>query len=209
MEISVQCACIFYKLKDMKRAFISLALIISLFSFTGCLGGNDSSGGTQLQNFSVYTAPAFSISMPNSWHTIEPKDFSKDIPQETQIIFRDNIKSDLFTANANVTKRLLKQQTNSLNYGKSMMNENKSSLLNFKEISRDEDFNIAIGGQMQKTLLVLFEGKESESDPTIRIVQTYAVNGSDAYTVTAAYLPESLELDAENAKNIVKSFKVK
>ena len=55
----------------------------------------------------------------------------------------------------------------------------------------------------------MFEGKESEVDPTIRIVQTYAVNGSDAYTITAAYLSDSLEIQAENAKNIVKSFKVK
>ncbi|MBA4336866.1 hypothetical protein C0416_03805 [bacterium] len=149
------------------------------------------------------------MSVPNQWQTIEPKDFSSEVPQETQIIFRDNVQNDIFTSNANVTKRLLTKQANSLDHGKAMMNENKGSMLNFKEISRDEDFNIAIGGQMQKTLLVLFEGKESEADPTIRIVQTYAVNGTDAYTITAAYLPTSTELDAENAKNIVKSFKVK
>lgn len=194
---------------DMKRAILSLMLIVSLFVFTGCFGGDNSSESVQLQNFSVYNAPTFSMSIPNQWQTIEPKDFSSDVPRETQIIFRDHIQSDIFTSNANVTKRILTQATNSLNYGKSMMRENKGSLLNFKEISRDEEFNIVTGGQIQETLLVLFEGKENEAEPTIRIVQTYAVNGSDAYTITAAYLPDSLELQSENAKNIVKSFKVK
>lgn len=193
----------------MKRTIFSLMIILSLFSFSGCFGGDDSTDTSQLQNFSVYTAPTFSISIPNQWQTIEPKDFSSDVPQETQIIFRDNIQSDIFTANANVTKRILTKPFNSLDYGKAMMKENKGSLLNFKEVSRDEEFNIVIGGQLQKTLLVLFEGKENEAEPTIRIIQTYAVNGSDAYTITAAYLPDSLELQSENAKNIVKSFKVK
>ncbi|MBD3156772.1 hypothetical protein GF369_02990 [Candidatus Peregrinibacteria bacterium] len=192
----------------MKRYTIALCMIFSLIFLTGCFGSSDDAAETQLENFSVYKAPTFSISVPQQWQTIEPKDFSRDIPQETQIIFRDHIQNDIFTANANVTKRILTQPISSVEYGKSMVNENKESLLNFKEISRDEEFNIAIGGQMQKTLLVMFEGKENESEPTIRIVQTYAVNGSDAYTVTAAYRTDASELQVEEAKNIVKSFKV-
>ncbi len=192
----------------MKRYSIALYMIFSLVFLTGCFGGEPDSSQSQLENFSVYNAPTFSISIPQQWQTIEPKDFSRDIPQETKIIFRDHIQNDIFTANANVTKRLLTKPISSSAYGKSMMNENKESMLNFKEISRDEEFNIAIGGQMQKTLLVMFEGKENEAEPTIRIIQTYAVNGSDAYTVTAAYRTDASELQAEEAKNIVKSFKV-
>lgn len=199
----------FINKRYMNRTFLSLTLAVSLFSLTGCFGSTTTVETSQLQNFRVYTAPTFSISVPNQWQTIEPKDFASDVPQETQIIFRDNVQNDIFTSNANVTKKLLTKQTNSLDYGKLMITENKGSLLNFKEISRDEDFNMAIGGQVQKTLLVLFEGKENEAEPTIRIVQTYAVNRIDAYTITAAYLTDSTELDAENAKNIVKSFKVK
>lgn len=192
----------------MKRYSIALYMIFSLVFLTGCFGGESDPSQSQLENFSVYNAPTFSISVPQQWQTIEPKDFSRDIPQETKIIFRDHIQNDIFTANANVTKRLLTKPISSATYGKSMMNENKESMLNFKEISRDEEFNIAIGGQMQKTLLVMFEGKENEAEPTIRIIQTYAVNGSDAYTVTAAYRTDASELQAEEAKNIVKSFKV-
>ena len=88
----------------MKRTILILILLFSLSSFTGCFGGNDNQSESQLQNFSVYSAPTFSISIPNQWQTIEPKDFSNDVPEETQIIFRDNVQSDIFTANANVTK---------------------------------------------------------------------------------------------------------
>ena len=79
----------------MKRSILSLILVVSLFTFTGCFGSDDSSDESQLQNFSVYNAPTFSISIPSQWQTIEPKDFSNDVPQETQIIFRDHIKSDI------------------------------------------------------------------------------------------------------------------
>jgi len=194
----------------MKRKVSILVILFSLFAFTGCFDNNNPENTTsQLKNFTTYNAPNFSISIPNQWQIIEPKDFSSEIPKETQIIFRDNIQSSSFTANANVTKRILTKPISSLEYGKQVLNENKKSLLNFKEISRDEEFNIIIGGQTQKTLFVLFEGKENEVKPTIRIAQTYAVNSSDAYTITAAYLPESLELQSETASNIVKSFKIK
>ncbi|MCD6109228.1 hypothetical protein J7J83_00480 [bacterium] len=193
----------------MRRTILSLIILTSVFTFTGCFDSNDNADTTnRLKNFIVYKAPTFSISIPNQWQTIEPKDFTSNIPKETQIIFRDNIQNSTFTTNANVTKRILSRATNSLNYGKEIMAENKQTLLNFREISRDEDFNIAIGGQMQKSLFVLFEGKENEVEPTIRIAQTYAVNSSDAYTVTVAYLPDTSDLQAETSKNIVKSFKV-
>jgi hypothetical protein len=190
-----------------KKSYIGI-LISSVFLLTGCFGGGDSTDEGQLHNFSTFAAPAFSISVPQQWEVIEPKDFSKDIPNETQIIFRDNIQNDIFTPNANVTKRLLRTQATSVEFGKSVIQENKNTLLNYREISRDEEFNIVIGGQLQKSILIMFEGKQSEQEPTIRVVQTYAINGIDAYVATAAYLPDSSEILAENAKNIVKSFKV-
>lgn len=193
----------------MTQKSLAVILFSSIFLLTGCFGGEEEIDNGQLHNFTTYTAPTFTIGIPQQWEVIEPKDFSKDIPDETQIIFRDNITSDIFTANSNVTKRLLRSPMSSTDFGKSEIQENKNTLLNYREISRDEEFNIVIGGQMQKTLLIMFEGKQSESEPTIRVVQTYAVNGTDAYTATAAYLPDATELASENAKNIIKSFKVK
>lgn len=190
-----------------KKTF--LLLPVSLLVFTGCFGGGDNSASDgQLQNFTTFESTTFSISKPQQWKVIEAKDFSNDIPNETQIIFRDNVLNDKFTSNANVTKKILKSPISSYDFAKSQISETKNTLLNYKEISRDEEFNVVVGGQMQKSILIMFEGKQTEAEPTIRIVQVYAVNGTDAYTATAAYLLEADEVTVDNAKNIVKSFKI-
>jgi hypothetical protein len=195
----------------MNKTLKGFALIpLVLLTFTGCFGGDDEETPTngELQNFTTFQTANFSISKPQDWKVIEAKDFSQDVPSETQIIFRDNILNDRFTPNSNVTKRMLNYPMSSFEFGKTQIDETKSTLLNFKEVSRDEEFNIVIGGQLQKTMLILFEGKQTESQPTLRIMQTFAVNGTDAYTTTAAYLKDADDITVENAKSIVKSFKV-
>jgi len=196
-------------MKNLKKLLIFIP-ITSLFLLTGCFGDTTVvNSGEDLANFKTYTAPSFTVGIPNQWETIEPKDFSSDIPNETQVIFRDNIKSDIFTPNANIAKVILGQQMSTYDFARNEISKNRNSLLNYDEISRDEEFNIAIGGQMAKTILILFEGKLREADPKVRMIQVYAVNGADAYTVTAAYRADSSELVSTAAKNIVKSFKIK
>ena len=191
------------------KKLIILTLAASLLSFTGCFGsGGDSGTTTDLKNFRTYKASTFSISVPATWETIEAKDFSKDVPIETQVIFRNNLRSNVFTENANVTKKILTSPLSAFDYAKSEVIENINSLINYKEISRDEEFNILVGGKMQKTILILFEGKEDAQQSTIRILQVYAVNSTDAYTATAAYKSDADSLTIENGKNIIKSFKV-
>jgi len=191
----------------MKKLIIFSALI-SLFVMTGCFGSGDSGTTTELKNFKTYKATTFAIGIPSTWEIIEAKDFSKDIPMETLVIFRNNIQSDVFTENANVTKKILKSSMSTYDFAKSEVLENRNSLINYKEISRDEEFNVVVGGKMQKSILILFEGKENTQEPTIRMLQVYAVNGTDAYTVTAAYKSDADNLTIDNAKNIIKSFKV-
>lgn len=192
----------------MKKA-LSISLITSIFLLTGCFGSNDTIETPEFAGFSTYNAPGFSISVPASWETIEPKDFTSDIPSQTQIIFRNNIKNDIFTANANVTKSILSSAMTTQEFAKSEISGNKSTLLNYQEISRNNEHKIIVGGEIHNTVMILFEGKENEQQPTLRITQTYAVNGADAYTITSAYLKDSDEILAENAQNIIKTFKVK
>lgn len=192
----------------MKKLIISV-FFLSLLSFTGCFGSGDGGASeADLKNFKTYKASTFSISVPSTWEIIEAKDFSRDIPVETQVIFRNTVRSNIFTENANVTKKILTSQMGAFDFAKSAVIENKNSLINYKEISRDEEFNILVAGKMQKTILILFEGKEDAQQPVVRLLQVYAVNGTDAYTATAAYKSDADSLTIENAKNIIKSFKV-
>lgn len=194
----------------MKKSLI-IYLLGVVFLLTGCFGGN---GDTlpevpEFEGFSTYNASTFSISIPNAWEIIEPRDFTEDIPAQTQIIFKDNVKSDRFTANANITKQLLNAPMTSLEFARSEISGHKSTLLNYREISRNGEFKVIVGDKFHNTVYILFEGKQSEEQPTIRIVQTFAVNGADAYTITSAYLKNGDELAAEVAGKIIETFRVK
>ncbi len=189
---------------------LNIFLLGAVFVLTGCFGSGDATIDVpQFEGFKTYETPSFFISVPERWEVIEQKDFSDDIPSQTQIIFRNNIKNDKFTANANVTKQLLSQAMTSQEFARSEIAGHKSTLLNYQEISRNDEFKVIIGDKVQNSVYLLFEGKQAEDQPIIRVVQTYAVNGADAYTVTAAYLKDSDELTAEAAGRIIETFKLK
>lgn len=184
--------------------------LISTLTFSGCFESGDSDISSDIPSgYKTFNAASFSISAPSEWEIIEPVDFTSNIPAGTQVIMRDNVKHDIFTANANVTKEILNSSMSSYDFGLTVM-ENNKKLKNYREISRYNEYKILIGGDLVKTILVEFEGKESEEQPTIRVVQTYAVAGADAYTISAAYYHGPVDdLSGEIAEQIVKTFRVK
>jgi len=190
---------------------LTIYLLVALFVLTGCFGGDseETFETPVFEGFTEYEAPGFAISVPDNWEVIEPKDFTSDIPAQTQIIFRNNIKNDQFTANANVTKQLLDTPMTSLEFAKSEIRGHKETLLNYAEVSRNDEFKVIVGSKIHNSVFILFEGKQTEGQPILRVVQTFAVNGADAYTITAAYFKTTDELIAEVAKNIIETFKVK
>jgi hypothetical protein len=193
----------------MKKLYIFL--LISVFVLNGCFGSDEPEIQTpQFEGFNTYEAPSFSIAVPERWDVIEQRDFTDDIPSQTQVIFKNNIKNDKFTANANVTKQLLNEAMTSQEFARTEIAGHKSTLLNYREISRNDEFKVIVGDKVHNSIFILFEGKQAENQPMIRVVQTFAVNGADAYTVTAAYLKETEdELLEETSKNIIETFKVK
>lgn len=188
-----------------KKYILGLCFV---FLLTGCFGGGEEVTREVPENYTEYEVPAFSIHIPDNWKVIEPKDFSDEIPHGTQIAFHSNVKSDIFTTNANIAKRLLTSPQTSMEFARSSIGVNKENLMNYREVARDDKFNILIGEEIEKTILILFEGKLRETDPTVRFIQTYAVKGADAYTITAAYSGMADEFEIEAAENIVKSFKI-
>ncbi len=193
----------------MKKLYIFL--LISLFLLNGCFGGDEPELKTpEFEGFKTYEAPSFSIAVPERWEIIEQRDFKDDIPSQTQVIFKNNIKNDKFTANANVNKQLLNKAMTSGEFARTEIAGHKSTLLNYREISRNDEFKVIVGDKVHNSVFILFEGKQAENQSMIRVVQTFAVNGADAYTVTAAYLKETEdELLEETSKNIIETFKVK
>jgi hypothetical protein len=192
-----------------KKSLFIFGLCATL-TFTGCFGGDEEDVSTDIpSDFKTFNATSFSISVPGPWEIIEAADFTSDIPAGTQVIFKNNIKDDVFTANTNVSKEILTSPFSTYDFGLNIMANNKK-LKNYREISRDNEYKILIGGNLVNSILVEFEGKENEGQPNIRVVQTYAVAGADAYTISSAYHFGPIDdLSGEIAEKIIKTFRVK
>ena len=194
----------------MYKKLLLYTLILPVLLFTGCFGGGEEATDGSADNFRGYDLEEIYISVPTDWEVIEASDLPDDIAQnEAVIVFRDNVKNAVFTPNAHVIMTKLNKTLSATDFGKSKINEHKNTLLNYKEVSRDDEYKVLVNGEEQNTILVLFEGKASETDELVRFIQLYAVKDSNAYTATAAYLETSPSHVLEDSKEIVKSFEVK
>ena len=76
----------------------------------------------------------FSIKIPREWDIIAKKDFTNDVPQNTLMVFRNNVKNENFTANVNILKNNLLTPKETLEYAKEVINRQKTGLYNYLEI---------------------------------------------------------------------------
>lgn len=174
----------------MKKTILFLIIIVSIPLFGGCfsIDDNGSNGSTQSQNNDLaktYSTNQFSFVYPQDWDLIEPKDFTSEIPAETQVVVRNNIKNDTFTANINVVKNDLQANKSTLDYAKEVLNRQKTGLLDYKETKR-ELIKIQVGGQEQETYYTEFEARLNSTEPVTRFFQTYAVKDKSGYVIMGA-----------------------
>lgn len=194
-----------------KKLIISLAL--ASLAFTGCLsfdgGGTDTNNNQGLPTDSSknYDNGQVSLQYPSNWELIEPKDFTSEIPKETQVVIRNNIKNENFTANINVVKNDLQVEKSALDYAKEVLNRQKTGLLDYKETKR-EIITAVMGGSSQETYYVEFEARLNPSDPITKHFQTYGVKGQFGYIIlgSASTAENSAVLDV--LQTVVKGFKV-
>src|SRR5262249_2581887 len=139
---------------------------------------------------------------------IEPKDFTSDVPPETVLVVRNNVKNENFTANVNIIRRNLQNTQATLDYAKEVINRQKSGLLNYKEDKRDTS-KMTIGNTQVDSYLVTFEGQKDAQSDLINFYQTYAVKGNFAYIITGAYSPKETGDNINTVQTIVKSFALK
>lgn len=188
-----------------KIAFIPLLLMTLMLS--GCFGEKEEKKVEDVTE-KTYETSTFSIKIPKEWEVIEKKDFTSEIPPETEVVFRNNIKHEEFTANVNVTHNLLTQDKSSLDYGKQIIANQKASLLDYKELNRQE-IEIQKGDQKEKTVLIFFEGKRLATDKLLRFMQIYGVKGRDAYIATAALRPDEDPGVSKALEKMLRSFSLK
>lgn len=194
------------------RHFILAASALSLLTLAGCINLGGSTPGTTTKPANettvTYETGQFSISIPKDWEVIESKDFTSDVPKETVVVFRNNVKNENFTANINIVRNTLQDPTSTLDYAKMVLNREKTGLYNYNE-SRRDPVKILIGSTETDTFFTLFEAKKSTADKNIRYLQTYAVQGENAYIVTGAAAPSEDANMLKTMEDTIKTFKLK
>jgi hypothetical protein len=196
----------------MNTKFTVLLLIGASLALGGCFGDGSSSSGTIPANensgkTATYQSSQFSLTFPAGWDVIETKDFTTEIPRETQVLIRNNIKNDTFTANINVVKNDLQTGKNSLDYAKEVLNRQRTGLLDYKETKR-EIVSVPVGGQGQESYYTEFEARLNATDPVLKFAQIYAASGNSGYIVMGAWSLQENSAVVEQIVNTVKSFKV-
>jgi hypothetical protein len=196
----------------MNKKLLSILLIATTLMLSGCFssdGQTTTSSGTDgnAPDNKVYQNSQFSLSFPGSWDVIEPKDFTSEIPPETQLVIRNNIKNDTFTANINVVRNDLQLTMSSLDYAKEIINRQRTGLLDYKETKRDI-INIQVGGQSEESYYTEFEARLNQTDPVTKFVQTYAVKDKAGFIIMGSYSTQENTTVVDQVNAVVKSFKV-
>ncbi len=198
--------------KNHKIKFFSLVFISSLL-LSGCLSTSDSGGSGPKQEDNTYQQTLkyinnqFSFNFPEKWDLIEPKDFTSEIPQETQVVVRNNIKNETFTANVNIVRNPLQENQSSLDYAKAILNRQQTGLLDYTETKR-ELVNINIGGKQEETYYIEFNARLNATDPINKFAQSFGVKDKNGYIILASYSPEESSYNVEQLKKIIQSFSI-
>jgi len=173
----------------MKKIHKILAILLSLSLFISSCGGEESElpdGETadQLQ----YETETFGILFPQDWEILEGRNLTSEVPLETVVNFRNNLRNEVHTANVNISITNLESDIGLGDFVASTLNNAKNTLVEFSEISAEETSVSTANDNISGTVLE-FEGrKDALSNPLI-FKQLLTINNGTGYAVTASYLP--------------------
>lgn len=189
---------------------------ITILTFVGAMsfllaGCFDFGGGTPPViegDLNTYDTNILSIGIPKNWEILEQDDFTSEVPQETLVVFRNNVKNETFTANINVVRKRLLEPLSSKEFAIQTNNRQREGLTDYKEISKD-DFTVPVADRQEETYLVGYEARKSPDERLVRYLQVYAVKDNFGYIVTGAISPQE-SIDISNlVGTAVRSFQLK
>jgi len=187
-----------------------LTLLVVPLIFSGCLGIGEEEGATGEPTAGEikYSHTNFSILIPQDWEIIEKADFTSNVPAEVIVDFRNNIKSEIFTANLSISAINVGEGTSASDLAISSKTKAEDSLVSFEGIS-SEKTDILYGEGFVNGERITFSGKKNASDPIIYFEQIYVINNGVGYIVTTASLAEENETVVNYLDRMLNSFALK
>jgi hypothetical protein len=186
-----------------------LILVAAPLILTGCLGiGDEVSTNVPAAGEVEYSTSNFFLMVPQDWETIDGSDFTSNVPAETLVVFRNNVKSEIFTANLNISAVTAEEEMNSTDLAVSSRTRAESSLVSFEEISFAE-MEVPFGEVFLPGARLVFSGKKSASDPIIYFDQIYVIHEGLGLIVTSSSLLEEDETVVNYLDRMLNSFSLK
>ena len=180
----------------------------SVFLLAGCLDfGGDTPPPTN-ENMNTYDTNVLSISIPKTWEILEQDDFTGEVPQETLVVFRNNVKNENFTANIGIVRKRLLEPLTSQEFAIMTNNRQSEGLPDYKEIEKNSTI-ITIGDKEDDTYLVVFEARKSADERLVKYVQIYGVKDNFGYIATGAVSPQESAEIFNLVGDSIKTFKLK
>lgn len=195
-----------------KINFLGLSIgFMGLLAITGCSFGPSTTTNTsnpEAATLQTFQADDYEITIPKVWEITRKNEFTSDIPTNVSVVLQANRKNEIFVTNVNITKNILGDTLTSLDYGKVVLENQKTVLQNFAEKSREE-VDTTISGKKEKILLAKFNGKRTATDPLLTFIQSYYVKDRTGYIITAAFVYNEDPSVQKEAEQIVRSFSIK
>jgi len=197
----------------MKKIF--LPLVIVSFLLSGCFGASDETkpSDKKIEGFHAYSTGEFSMQIPDEWEILTPEKFQSNVPKNTLIAFRNNIKDEKFTANVVVIKNELQQEQeiSTLDYAKSLRQKVSQDLSAYGEVAV-EQVKVFVGGKENETVFLYVLGREQPDSELKKFIQISAVKGKTAYIAIGSMLPTENETNitlTDKIVTMIKSFELK
>lgn len=191
---------------NMKKLLLALAIPLLL---TGCFGSTATPTTTpSTTGFTSYANDEFKLQVPNDWETLMPINFKSEVPTNTVVAFRNNIRDPKFTANVAIIKNTLSQTVATLDYAKALYQKTSDEVTSFKEILTEE-MNIMVAGKETRTILHVLEGREAPDKDSKRFFQITGVKGKTAFIAIGSMLATDTDVTAKKLEAMVRSFEVK
>ncbi len=192
------------------KKLIAISLI-TLFSLTGCFGTpvDEEQTDNTNQMYSTYQSSDISIIYPNDWEVMNSSDFTSNVPASTVVVFRNNLKNDIFTANLNISQAEIPLGTTNEDFALQTLNTQKYNLVGFTEILR-ENYNIKTGTETEEsTIISTFQGRKTITESLVEFKQTYIARNGFGIIITAAYLPNEEQSVVMMLDEMLRSFALK
>jgi len=173
---------------------------------TGCFGDTETVEDEEIEPGKIsYETSNFKINMPEDWEIIERQDFTSNVPIETVVGFRSNIKSEIFTSNVNISESQLPVEINSKDFAKSSISSAKNKLTSYKQINF-QDYELEYKDESIPTYIIEFSGKQSPIEPIVQFKQIFISHNGIGYTITGSFLSDESESIVKQIDEMLDSF---